>query len=41
VLDRIEGTAENAAFQRFLEVVATLARERRLARLAYVATKPA
>ena len=32
--------AESAAFQRFLEVVAALARERRLSRLAFVAAKP-
>lgn len=40
-LDRIEGSEENASFQHFLDVVATLARERRLSRLAYVAAKPA
>jgi cyclopropane fatty-acyl-phospholipid synthase-like methyltransferase len=39
-LDRIEGAAESAAFQRFLEVVAALARERRLSRLVFVAAKP-
>jgi SAM-dependent methyltransferase len=39
-LDRIEGTDANAAFQQFLEVVDRLARERRLSRPAYVATKP-
>jgi len=39
-LDRIEGATESAAFQRFLEVVAALARERRLSRLAFVAAKP-
>ncbi len=40
-LDRIEGVDGNAAFQHFLDVVDTLARERRLSRLAYFATKPA
>jgi cyclopropane fatty-acyl-phospholipid synthase-like methyltransferase len=40
-LDRIEGTEENAAFQHYMDVVDTLARERRLSRLAYLATKPA
>lgn len=39
-LDRIEGIEDNATFQHFLDVVATLARERRLLRLAYVAAKP-
>lgn len=39
-LDRIEGASANETFQRFLEVVATLARERRLSRIAYRARKP-
>jgi cyclopropane fatty-acyl-phospholipid synthase-like methyltransferase len=39
-LDRIEGADRNASFQHFLEVVDTLARERRLSRFAYLATKP-
>lgn len=39
-LDALEGSDENAAFQRFLSVVSALARERRLSRLAYVARKP-
>ena len=39
-LDEAEGVEENATFQHFLDVVDTLARERRLSRLAYVATKP-
>lgn len=39
-LDRIEGAKANAAFQRFLEVVASLARERRLSRIAYLARRP-
>jgi SAM-dependent methyltransferase len=39
-LDEIEGREANAAFQRFLEVVETLARERRLSRIAIVATRP-
>ena len=39
-LDALEGADANASFQRFLHVVSTLARERRLSRLAYVARKP-
>ena len=39
-LDRIEGVEENAAMQRFLDTVATLAQERRLSRLGYRARKP-
>ena len=39
-LDEIEGQEANAAFQRFLEVVETLARERRLSRIAIVARRP-
>ena len=39
-LDEIEGHDANAAFQRFLEVVETLARERRLSRIAIVAGRP-
>jgi cyclopropane fatty-acyl-phospholipid synthase-like methyltransferase len=39
-LDRIEGADDNASFQHFLDIVATLARERRLSRFAYIATKP-
>jgi SAM-dependent methyltransferase len=39
-LERIEGTEAYAAFQHFLEVVGTLARERRLSRIAYVAARP-
>ncbi len=39
-LDRIEGPEDSAAFQHFLDVVDTLARERRLSRLAYIAAKP-
>ena len=39
-LDRVEGTEQNAATQRFLSAVATLARERRLSRLAYLARRP-
>jgi hypothetical protein len=39
-LDRIEGAAESAVFQRFLDAAAVLARERRLSRLAFVAAKP-
>ena len=39
-LDRIEGAEENAAFQHFMHIVDTLARERRLSRFAYIATKP-
>jgi cyclopropane fatty-acyl-phospholipid synthase-like methyltransferase len=39
-LDEAEGVEENEAFQHFLDVVDTLARERRLSRLVYVATKP-
>ena len=39
-LDEIEGNEANAAFQHFLEVVETLARERRLSRIAIVATRP-
>jgi SAM-dependent methyltransferase len=39
-LDEAEGAEENEAFQHFLDVVDTLARELRLSRLAYVATKP-
>ncbi len=40
-LVRIEGADAFAGFQRFLEVVASLARERRLSRIAYRATCPA
>ena len=40
-LDRVEGPEDNAAFQHYLDVVDTVARERRLSRLAYLATKPA
>ena len=40
-LDGIEGEKEDAAFQSFLDTVATLARERRLSRFAYLASKPA
>jgi hypothetical protein len=39
-LDDLEGPEANAAFQHFLEVVETLARERRLSRMAIVATRP-
>ncbi len=39
-LDEIEGAEANAATQRFLWTVATLARERRLSRFAYVARRP-
>jgi hypothetical protein len=39
-LDEIEGHDSNAAFQRFLEVVEMLARERRLSRIAIVARRP-
>lgn len=39
-LDDVEGPEPNAAFQRFLEVVETLARERRLSRIAIVAGRP-
>jgi SAM-dependent methyltransferase len=39
-LDEIEGREANAAFQRFLEVVETLARERRLSRIAILARRP-
>lgn len=39
-LDEIEGRDANAKFQRFLEVVETLARERRLSRIAIVARRP-
>jgi SAM-dependent methyltransferase len=39
-LDRVEGADANASFQLFLAVVETLARERRLSRLAYIAAKP-
>ena len=39
-LDDIEGPEKNAAFQRFLEVVETLARERRLSRIAIIARRP-
>jgi SAM-dependent methyltransferase len=39
-LDRVEGVEANASFQTFLAMVQTLAAERRLSRLAYVATKP-
>jgi ubiquinone/menaquinone biosynthesis C-methylase UbiE len=39
-LDRVEGAAENAAYNRFLEIVATLANERRLSRIAYSAQCP-
>ena len=39
-LDEIEGPEANAAFQRFLEVVETLARERRLSRIAILARRP-
>ena len=39
-LDRLEGPEVNEAFQDFLEVVGRLARERRLSRPAYVATRP-
>ena len=39
-LDEIEGAEINAAYARFLEVVATLARERRLSRPAYIASRP-
>jgi SAM-dependent methyltransferase len=39
-LDAIEGHEANAAFQHFLEVVETLARERRLSRIAILARRP-
>lgn len=39
-LDGVEGHEKNAAFQRFLEVVETLARERRLSRIAIIARRP-
>jgi SAM-dependent methyltransferase len=39
-LDGIEGDEANASFQRFLEVVETLAHERRLSRIAIVARRP-
>lgn len=39
-LDTHEGAEANASMQHFFEVVARLARERRLSRLAYVARKP-
>jgi SAM-dependent methyltransferase len=39
-LDEIEGHDANAAFQRFLEMVEMLARERRLSRIAIVARRP-
>ena len=35
-----EGAAEHAAFQHFLDTVGTLARERRLSRIAVIATRP-
>ena len=39
-LDQVEGAEQNASTQRFLSTVATLARERRLSRFAYVAQRP-
>ena len=39
-LDRVEGAEQNASTQRLLATVATLARERRLSRLAYLAFRP-
>ena len=39
-LDQLEGVEQNAAMQRFLVIVGTLARERRLSRYAYVARRP-
>jgi SAM-dependent methyltransferase len=39
-LDDVEGPEQNAAFQRFLAVVESLARERRLSRIAIVAQRP-
>jgi len=39
-LDEIEGREANEAFQDFLEVVETLARERRLSRIAILARRP-
>lgn len=38
-LDRVEGADRNASTQRFLAMVATLARERRLSRFAYIAQR--
>ena len=38
-LDEIEGSEQNASTQRFLSTVATLARERRLSRFAYLARR--
>jgi SAM-dependent methyltransferase len=38
-LDRLEGADQNSATQRFLSTVATLARERRLSRYAYIARR--
>jgi hypothetical protein len=35
-----EGAEEHAAFQHFLDTVGTLARERRLSRIAVIATRP-
>jgi SAM-dependent methyltransferase len=39
-LDEIEGHEANSAFQHFLEIVETLARERRLSRIAILARRP-
>jgi SAM-dependent methyltransferase len=39
-LDAVEGAEQNASTQRFLSTVATLARERRLSRFAYIARRP-
>jgi hypothetical protein len=39
-LDRVEGAEQNASTQRFLSIVAILARERRLTRYAYIARRP-
>ncbi len=39
-LDELEGAEQNAVMQQFLATVATLARERRLSRVAYVAHRP-
>jgi hypothetical protein len=39
-LSDIEGADQNTATQRFLSPVAALARERRLSRFAYLATRP-
>jgi SAM-dependent methyltransferase len=39
-LDQVEGAEQNASTQRFLSIVAILARERRLTRYAYIARRP-